>query len=326
MQRLLLLCVLLISATSHAGYSTTQYPIVMVPGAAAFDTALGVDYWYGITDRLRLYGAKVYVTNLSSIQSNEQRNEELYQDIIAILAKTGAAKVNLIAHSQGALSARYIAAVMPDKIASVTSVFGMNRGTHFSSGFRAAVAEGSTAEQLLAPLINSTFNFVELLSGEPQDGSYNSETRGEQNILALAQATDPANVAVYNAQYPQALPKVDCMTIQNGTQGDVSSTYYGDPVVNGVRYYSWGGDAVRTNLLDPIDDLFVTFVQAFVPSNFKWDGLVPTCGHALGKVIKLNYGHNHFDAINQTLGLGYLFMDIPTLYVQHANRLKNAGL
>lgn len=326
MKRLFLLCALLISAASHAGYSTTQYPIVMVPGAAAFDTALGVDYWYGITDRLRLYGAKVYVTNLSSIQSNEQRNEELYQDIIAILAQTGAKKVNLIAHSQGALSARYIAAVMPDRIASVTTVFGMNRGTHFSSGFRAAIPEGSTMEQLIAPLIDGAFSFVELLSGVPQDGDYNSQQRGQQSILALAKATDPANVAVYNAQYPQALPKVDCMTIANGTQGDVSSAYYGDPVVNGVRYYSWGGDAVRTNLLDPIDDLFVTFVQAFVPSNFKWDGLVPTCGHALGKVIKLNYGHNHFDAINHTLGLGYLFMDIPTLYVQHANRLKNAGL
>ena len=88
---------------NHATYNKTKYPIVMVPGAFGFDSLLGgVDYWYGITDELRSRGAEVYVTNLSSSASHYQRGEELLEDIRNILALTGAKKLNLIAHSQGA--------------------------------------------------------------------------------------------------------------------------------------------------------------------------------------------------------------------------------
>ena len=332
----ILLSALLVSQMSLAGLfsswfsppdkAETKYPIVMVPGAAAFDTALGIDYWYGITDKLRRNGAEVYVTNLSSIQSNEVRAEELMADLENILAITGAEKVNLIAHSQGALAARYAAAVIPEQIASVTTVFGMNRGTHFSNGFRSSIKEGGVIEALGTTLIDGTFNFVEFLSGEPQDGSYNSEQRASQNLLALADATRLENVAEYNRQYPQGLPSKDCMDNQNGTQGEVSSQFFTNQQVNGVNYYSWGGVKARTNLFDPLDSLFVTVVSVFVPSDFVWDGLVPNCGHGLGKGIKMDYKHNHFDAINQTLGLGHLFMDIPSLYLKQANRLKNQGL
>jgi len=331
-----LLSTILFSQLSMAGFfsnwfsppkvAETKYPIVMVPGAAAFDTALGIDYWYGITDKLRRNGAEVYVTNLSSIQSNELRAEELMADLENILAITGAQKVNLIAHSQGALAARYAAAVMPKNIASVTTVFGMNRGTHFSNGFRSSIKEGGVIEALGTTLIDGTFNIVEFMSGAPQDGSYNSEQRAEQSILALAEATNIDNVAEYNREFPQGLPAKDCMDNQNGTQGEVSLDYFTNQQVNGVKYYSWGGTAPRTNLLDPLDSLFVTVVSLFVPKDFVWDGLVPHCGHGLGKGIKMDYKHNHFDAINQTLGLGHLFMDIPSLYLKQANRLQKQGL
>ncbi|GAA3925008.1 triacylglycerol lipase [Litoribacillus peritrichatus] len=330
----LILSMTLLSQWSFAGFffgsdkqsASTKYPIVMVPGAAGFDTALGIDYWYGITGKLRNKGAEVYVTNLSSIQSNEQRSQELIEDLENILAITGAEKVNLIAHSQGALAARYAAAVMPESIASVTTVFGMNRGTHFSNGFRDAIEEGSFIETIGVFLIDNTFNFVEFLSGVPQDGSYNSEQRGQQSILDLAEATNLENVAQFNRDYPQGLPAQDCMDNQNGTQGEVSSEYFTNTEVNGVKYFSWGGVKARTNWLDPIDSVFVTVVDLFMPKDIVWDGLVPNCGHGLGDGIKMNYQHNHFDAINQTLGLGHLFMDIPTLYVQQANRLKNQDL
>lgn len=321
-----ILFTLLFSQVSLAGAASTKYPIVMVPGAAAFDTALGIDYWYGITGKLRRYGADVYVTNLSSIQSNEQRSEELIEDLENILAITGAEKVNLIAHSQGALAARYAAAVMPERIASVTTVFGMNRGTHFSNGFRSSIEEGSFLESVGAFLVDNVFNFVEFMSGVPQDGSYNSEQRGQQNLLALADATDINKVAEFNRQYPQGLPAKDCMNNQNGTQGEVSSQYFVNRNVNGVRYYSWGGVKARTNWFDPLDSVFVSVVSLFVPKDFVWDGLVPNCGHGLGNGLKMNYKHNHFDAINQTMGLGHWFMDVPSLYLTHANRLKNQGL
>lgn len=306
------------------GYSTTKYPIVMVGGAFSFDTALGIDYWYGITDRLRNDGANVYVTNLSGAQLNERRGEELLADVQAILDLTGAEKVNLIAHSQGALAARYVASLIPEQIASVTSVHGMNRGTHFSPGFRAAVAEGSLTELIGITLIDATFNLQEFLSAGPSDGDFNSETRRlDQSILKLADATHPELVRDFNARFPAGLPLTDCMNINNGLTGDVGN---GVEEVNGVKYYSWGGNKARTHLLDPIDTTLVTFFQLLSPKDTQWDGLVPTCGHSLGKVIRNNYNANHFDAVNQFMGLKAFYYNPPALFSQHANRLKNAQL
>jgi len=330
---LLLIMCFSLSLSSHAGwlsflkgkgYTATQYPIVMVGGAFAFDKAMGIDYWYGITDRLRDGGANVYVTNLSSASSNERRGEELLVDIQNILDLTGAEKVNLIAHSQGALAARYVAAIRSDRIASVTSVHGMNRGTHFSTGFRSAIPEGGTIEALGAPLIDSIFNILETLSTDSADGDYNSEDRPtDQSILVLADATDPVQIAQFNAVYPAGLPSVDCFNVNGGLSGDVGS---GAAEVNGVRYYSWGGVKEQTNLLDPIDLFLITAFNMFVPADIEWDGLVPGCGQSLGQVIRNDYRANHFDAINQFTGLTAFAIDIPSIYAQQANRLKKAGL
>ena len=330
---LLLVLSISLSLSSHAGwfnlkkskgYTATQYPIVMVGGTFAFDKAMGIDYWYGITDRLRNGGANVYVTNLSSATSNERRGEELLADIQNILDLSGAAKVNIISHSQGALAARYVAAIRPDRIASVTSVHGMNRGTHFSTGLRAAIAEDSTMEAAMAMLINSVFNILEIVSTDASDGDYNSEDRAtDQSILELADATDPVQVAQFNATYPAGLPSVDCFTINNGLSGDVGS---GASKVNGVRYYSWGGIKEQTNAIDPIDVFLISTFNLFVPAEIKWDGLVPGCGQSLGQVIRSSYRANHFDAINQFTGLTAFAINIPSIYAQQANRLKKAGL
>ena len=45
-------CALMLGASAHAqsGYTQTRYPIVLVHGLFGFDSALGVDYFYGIPD------------------------------------------------------------------------------------------------------------------------------------------------------------------------------------------------------------------------------------------------------------------------------------
>ena len=77
--------------------------------------------------------------------------------------------------------------------------------------------------------------------------------------------------------------------------------------------------------LDPIDALTTITGLAFAgkPS----DGLVGTCSSHLGLVIRDNYYQNHFDEVNQAFGLISLFTTHPpTLFKNHANRLKNAAL
>ena len=336
---------LLITTQANAGwfdkpeptFSKTQYPIVMVGGAFAFDSAMGIDYWYGITDALREQGAEVYVTNLSSAELNEVRGEELVYDIEQILALTGADKVNLIAHSQGALASRFAAndERLTDRIASVSTSHGMNKGTHFSEGFRSAIEEGSTIETIGVTVVNFVFNTLELLSAkeDASDGDYDSPERGGQDLLRLAQATEREQVAQYTAAFTDmaVMPTQDCMTINNGEQGEVDPSFYGQTESNGIKYFSWGGNQYSTNVLDPLDSMLVPIFGLFVPEykdegGFLWDGLVPVCGQAIGQVIKLDYNANHFDAINQLMGLGSWKLNVPAIYTKHANMLAQQGL
>lgn len=92
-----------------------------------------------------------------------------------------------------------------------------------------------------------------------------------------------------------------------------------------MRYYSWSGTSPLTNLLDPSDLLMGASSLTF--GNEANDGLVGRCSSRMGQVIRDNYRMNHLDEVNQTLGLTSLFETDPvTVYRQHANRLKNAGL
>ena len=286
-------------------YAKTKYPIVMVGGIIAFDDIAGIEYFYGIADDMRSYGAKVYESNVSALQSNEYRGEELIRQIENYLAVTGASKVNLIAHSQGAATSRYVAAVRPDLIASVTSVHGENRGTPVADIIRGVLPEDSGAEDFAEVLAGAFGAFWEFLSGAPNPD--------QQSASAVLADSTTRGMAEFNQRYPQGMPDTAC-----GTSGA--------SIVNGVRYYSWGGDGVITNVLDPFDTLLVSITQFAFSSGEKHDGVLPLCGMYLGKPIRHDYNHNHADAIRHLFGLMGWETDPKTLYRNQANRLKNAGL
>jgi triacylglycerol lipase len=109
-------------------YAKTKYPMVFVHGVAGFSRVgsdpLGVDYWHQILPDLARNGANVWATRLSPFNSNEIRGEQLAQQVEEIIAITGQPKVNLIGHSQGGPTIRYVAGIMPNKVASLTSVSG----------------------------------------------------------------------------------------------------------------------------------------------------------------------------------------------------------
>ena len=136
--RLLLIAALFFSAQSQAllgidlrkdGYANTEYPIVLVHGLFGFDEILGLNYWYKIPETLQENGADVFVTAVAGANTPEIRGEQLIPQIEEILAITGAEKVNIIAHSHGGPTARYVASVRPDMIVSVTTISGVNDGS-----------------------------------------------------------------------------------------------------------------------------------------------------------------------------------------------------
>lgn len=305
-------------------YSKTKYPIVMVPGAFGFDSILGiVDYWYFITSNMRSRGANVYVVNISSSASHEQRGEELLANLEEIRALSGASKVNLIAHSQGATAARYVASIHPDWIASVSCAHCMNEGTQFATGFGNTLNSIGIGGQIVDKGVSMLLNLLELITYPGSDGDYNSELRVDQKMMDLVKAASFEDYDRFNALYPAAMPTKDCSLINGGRNGASGG---GAAKVNGVAYYSWGGKTPITNKLDPFDSIVIPITKLFMGGDAVWDGLVPQCGMALGTFLRSDYPANHYDAINHALALTAFGMNIPSIYYTQANRLKNAGL
>ncbi|MBU0747270.1 MAG: triacylglycerol lipase [Gammaproteobacteria bacterium] len=292
---------LLAGASAHAqnGYTQTRYPIVLVHGLFGFDSALGVDYFYGIPDALRQGGAKVYVAQVSAANSTEVRGEQLLAQVKTILAITGAAKVNLVGHSHGGPTTRYVAGVAPQLVASVTSIGGVNKGSRVADILRGVAPAGSVSEAVANAAAKALVSLINLTSG----GS-----GLPQMPTAALDSLTTAGLANFNRRFPQALP---------------SGCGNGAELVNGVRYYSWTGTKPLTNVLDASDGLLSVMSLTFGEAN---DGLVSACSSRLGKHLG-DYRQNHLDEVNQLLGLRDWFSTDPvTLYRQHANRLKLLGL
>ena len=288
-------------ASAATGYTQTKYPIVLTHGMLGFDNLLGIDYWYGIPSALRRDGAKVYVTEVSQLNTSEARGEELLEQVEEIAAISGSGKVNLLGHSHGGPTIRYVAAVRPDLVASVTSIGAPHKGSA-AADFIRNVPPGSAGEALLAGIVNGLGGLINLLSG--------SSSTSPQNALGTLASLNSVGAASFNAKFPQGMPSSAC------GEGAYS--------VGGVRYYSWSGTSPVTNLLDPSDLLTGAASLTFKDAN---DGLVGRCSSHLGKVIRDNYRMNHLDEVNQFIGLTSLFETSPiSVYRQHANRLKNASL
>ena len=155
----LLLLALALAAPSHAqsDYTKTRHPIVLVHGLLGFDSLLGIyDYFYGLPSELRSGGAKVYIANVSSSNYTEVRGEQLIRYLDQLRATYGHTKFNLIGHSHGGPTARYVASVRPDLVASMTSVGSPHTGSKVADGLRTAAAPGSALETILAGFVNDT--------------------------------------------------------------------------------------------------------------------------------------------------------------------------
>ncbi|HZR81066.1 MAG TPA: triacylglycerol lipase [Candidatus Binatia bacterium] len=285
----------------NCDYTKTKYPIVLAHGAAGFDQLFGVyEYWYGIPSALRDGGAKVYVTQVSPLNSPQVRGEQLIDQIETIVAITGKPKVNLIGHSQGGLDVRYVAAVRPDLVASVTTVGSPHLGADLADFLVNNIQDGSFTSVVLDFFGNSLGTILNLLSGA------NNPNDARAALVGLS----AAGMAQFNAQYPSGVPTTYCGS--------------GAAVTNGIRNYSWTGTGVLTNALDVSDGSLGVASLFYDEAN---DGLVERCSAHFGQVIRDNYFHNHLDEVNQVLGLVSIFESNPTtVFRTHANRLKNAGL
>ena len=254
----------------------------------------------------------VVAVKVSPLHSSEVRGEQLLALIDEILRQTGAQKVNLIGHSQGSLTARYAAAKRPDLVASVTSVAGPNHGSELADYLQAHYPADSAKGRVLSVVLRLINALMSLL-----DTGY----RGPKlpvDIHASHASLTAAGVALFNQGYPQGLP--------------VTWGGHGPEEVNGVRYYSWSGTLQPSktdrgrNLFDGTNRTCRLFARTFVREAGQCDGLVGRYSSHLGTVIGDDYPLDHFDIVNQSLGLVGKGAEPVRLFVEHAQRLKAAGV
>jgi triacylglycerol lipase len=280
--------------SSLSTYTATKNPIVLIPGFLGFKSILGsLDYFSGVPEALAEGGAQAFVVTVAQADSSEVRGQQVIQELEKLRVQTGATRFNLIGHSQGSMDARYIAAVRPDLVASVTGVGGPHKGT--------PVADFFLTIPLGTELTGGLSDFFKMLAGTP----YPNDAKACLTTLS------PAGAAAFAVKYPAGVPTTAC--------GE------GDPIVNGISYYSWGGTGWLTNPIDLMDPVWaLTGPMNLLEPN---DGMVGRCSSHLGKVIRDDYLANHIDETNMIFGMVFPMGPNPTtLYRNHANRLKNAGL
>lgn len=290
----------------------TRYPLVLVPGMFGFVRLVLYPYWFGIVPALRRGGAQVFPVQVSPLHSSEVRGEQLLAIIEDICRRTGAAKVNLIGHSQGALSARYAAAKRPDRVASVTSVAGPNHGSELADHLERTAPDDSPRGRILKVILLG----LAVLMGWLETGW--RRERLPVDVHASHQSLTTWGVDKFNQAYPQGLPEVW------GGEGAGE--------VNGVRYYSWSGtlqpgltDQGR-NRFDGSNRFCRLFARSFVREKGQCDGMVGRFSSHLGQVIGDDYPLDHLDIVNQSLGAVGKGAEPVRLFTEHAARLKAAGL
>ena len=286
--------------TVQASYTKTKYPIVLVHGISGFDNLAGlINYFHTVPYNLRRSGAKVYVASVSAFNSSEERGSQL-ADYLMTLPES---KFNLIGHSQGSPTSRVAAALIPHKIASVTSVNGANLGSRVADVALGLLPNGSVSRSLAVRVADGLGSVINFLSGN------NNPQASLDSAITLSTA---GSIALNNALSNKGLSG-SCRSInENVNIGG-----------HNIKMFSWSGTARFTNMFDISDYALVATGLAF--GSERNDGLVSECSSKLGKVIYSRYHMNHIDAVNHLFGIRGWTNPV-SLYRGHANRVKNRGL
>lgn len=294
-------------------YAQTQYPIVLVHGLYGFKEVLGVDYWYRVAEALEMGGAEVYVISVAKVNTTEHRGEQLLEQLYDLRAVTGKTKFNLMGHSHGGPTVRYIIDADPTLLASVTTISGLN--VYGSDGSDDLVDKLNNF--FIGPVAQGMLNALGLLI----DAAGPRTDEQQHFAIGAFSSLSTKGVAEYNQTHNIGLPSDWALgSAYSCGEGD----YYADIGANRIYFYSWSGIGVKTNVLDPLDLLIEATSKGIPQPN---DGMVEKCSSNFGKVIRSDYDLNHLDVMNWVFGLRRASATNPlSIYRMHANTLKLQGL
>lgn len=162
------------------------YPIVLVHGFAGFRDIGPVGYYFRVADDLRARGEVVFESVVAPFASSAQRAPMLarYLDEV-VFPQTGAAKVVLIAHSQGGLDARYLISTLGygARVAALVTISTPHQGT------RVADAIGGTIPGVADGFLNAVASVL---------GFTYNEARSRADLRAALDALSERSADAFN--------------------------------------------------------------------------------------------------------------------------------
>ncbi len=253
------------------------YPIVLVHGFAGFRDIGPLNYYFRVADDLRARGEVVYESVVAPFASPAERAPMLgrYLDAV-VLPQTGAARVVLIAHSQGGLDARYLVSTLGygDRVAALVTVATPHQGTRIADAIGGAIP--GVADGLLdaaATVLGFTYN----------------EARSRADLRAALDALSERNADAFNRSNPND-PRVSYWSYAGRTNRRSGREQCGDAVIANEPSVP---DNTTLALLP-----FATFLERGDPSMHVNDGMVEVRSARWGRFMGC-VPADHFDEVGQ---------------------------
>lgn len=220
---------LLDAARVESSVCRTRFPVIMVHGVFFRDWQY-LNYWGRIPQALKRNGAAVFYGRQQSSLSIANSAAELKQEILHVLAQTGAEKVNIVAHSKGGLDARFAISHlgMAPYVASLTTINTPHRGCQFADALLASLPQWLicfTASRYNAMFHKLGDNAPDFLSGV-QDltaascAVFNSRTPDMPNVFYQSVASKMHSMR--SAGFPLNIGYLLCKKYEGDNDGLVS--------------------------------------------------------------------------------------------------------
>lgn len=257
------------------------YPIVLAHGMSGFKNIGPLNYYYGVADALSKDGHDVHVAQVDAFNSSEVRGAELQSFVLGVISQTGAAKVNLICHSQGGFDCRYVAHNIPDNVASVTTIATPHLGDPIAD-----IAEND----IPGPLTDAVSALLNIFGTALDQGQ---NTQNAQLAISLLSAK---GAAAFTAKYPDA-PQVSYYSIAGRSNGVLGDDVCGTPT-QAPFVARWNSYVNPVNALLSATGTILSNNVTPPPTN---DGLVPVGSAKWGTFLGC-IPADHLDEVGQIAG------------------------
>ncbi|MFO0664486.1 MAG: hypothetical protein U0174_11075 [Polyangiaceae bacterium] len=297
------------SPPSAASAKPAPYPVVFVHGMAGFENLelgqIGVAYWNGVVADLTTKGeSEVFVTETSPYTGSDVRAKELAPQVDAILKKTGRAKVNIIAHSQGGIDARLLASPQGlgygDRIATITTIATPHRGTR--------VADVALGIENALPLVADgvTSSLLGFLQKTVYDRDTDIALRSQLFTLSVKGAAE------FNAKYTN-----DARVVYESYAGR-SNMKPGFTVCDDGKF---ANEPLNLDPVTPVLSASASFLEAHFPVEIN-DGLVPVESAKWGTFLGCVPADHFKEVGHKLLPVGF---DHLAFYEKVVARLRSNG-